>query len=446
MFLLRTRKTYIQLIILFVYLFPVIVIGQFMPLDTDEMQNRVNPVRSARMGSDSLINQVGIDISLYAESHPSVFIVPYFQRQIQNHLSFHYKSIITNNPDYGPRIGSRYERSGEYTGSKKPGDFSTLEAYFLYQRRFLSIKAGKFNQAETNSSRIDIQNNIQLPPVYGLAYHFYLGIFKYSQAHYFLGYSSEDDFSSGYSRYYATQKISFQSNNLDISIGDRVIYSGIDQAVNWRYLAPFDPFLLDVFNFGAPTNNDNHAIDLSLAFNTHLGLRFVSKIVIDEFEIDSADRLTNDDDWGSMVSATYDTKNLFLKQISLRYLYASDYLGIHYEKSTNYEISGLPIFSEFGPQTKRVEIEGYYQVFNQQVEGWFAIYNQQSGKNKIIGSRWNPKATEEDLESWEYTMGIETEVLLKISDRYFSFLSVNIDNQRKTTFRLSFAYSICDGK
>jgi hypothetical protein len=438
----RTRSTNIQLILLFLYLFPGIVIGQFMPLDTDEMQKRVNPVRSARIGGDSLLNEVGMDINLFTDVHASLFIVPQFQRRIQNHLSFHYKSIITNNPDYGPRIGSRYERSGEYTGSKKPGDFSTLEAYFLYQRRTLSIKAGKFSQAEIHRSRADIENNLQLAPVYGFAYYFYLGEFKYSQTHYFLGYSSENDFSSGYSRYYATQKISLKANYFDISIGDRVIYSGIDQSINLRYLAPFDPFLVEVFNFGAPTNNDNHAIDLSLTLKTNVGLKLIGKIIIDEFEIDSADRLTNDDDWGSVVSVTYDTKNQFFNQISLRHIYASDYLGIHYGKSTNYEISGLPIFSEFGPQIKRVEIEGYYQQFNQQVEGWIAIYNQQSGKNKIIGSRWNPKAIEEDFASWEYSTGIESEVLFKISDHYFSFLRVNIDNKKKSTFNLSIAYSI----
>lgn len=442
MYLLRTRRTNIQLLILFIYLFSGILIGQFMPLDTDEMQNRVNSLQAARLGSDSLLNQVGIDISLFAESQPSLFIVPHFQRRIQNHLSFHYKSIITNNPDYGPRIGSRYERSGEYTGSKKPGDFSTLEAYFLYQRGTLSIKTGKFTQAESNISRFDIENNTQLPPVYGLAISFYVGIFKYSQAHYFLGYSSENDFSSGYSRYYATQTLSFESNNLDISIGDRVIYSGIDQAVNWRYLAPFDPFLLDVFNFGAPTNNDNHAIDLSLAFNTRVGLKFLSKIVIDEFEIDSADRLTNDDAWGSVLGVSLDLKKMFLKQISIRHLYASDYLGIHYGKSTNYEVMGLPIFSEYGPQIKRLEIAGYYQYFNSRLEGWFAIYNQSSGRNNIIGSQWNPKASEEDFASWENTTGLETEVFLKISDHYVSFLRVNIDEKKKSTLNLSIAYSI----
>jgi hypothetical protein len=437
-----THRNNIQLLILTVLLLPVIGIGQIMPLDTDEMQNRVKSQGIARIGGDSLLNQVGLDISLLAEVNPSLFIVPYFQKRIQNNLSFHYKSIITTNPDYGPRIGSRYERSGEYTGSKKPGDFSTLEAYFLYQRGLLSIKAGKFNLAETNSSRFDIENNIKLPPVYGLAYHFYLGIFKYSQAHYFLGYSSENDFSSGYSRYYATQKISFQVNYLDISIGDRVIYTGIDQAVNWRYLAPFDPFLIDVFNFGGPTNNDNHAIDLSLVLNTRIGLRLFSKIVIDEYEIDSADRLKNDDAWGSLLGVTLDLKTIFLEQISIRHLYASDYLGIHYGKSTNYEIMGLPIFSEYGPQIKRLEIEGHYQYFNHQLEGWFAIYNQSSGENNIIGSQWNPKATEEDIASWESTTGIETEILLNISDHYFSFLQVSLDTKMKPIFNLSFAYSI----
>jgi hypothetical protein len=416
-----------------------------MPLDVREMKYRVN-ANSAIEQSKNIDKYFlyNLDVSSIVEKNIEAFIVPSFRGVLDNKLIYYYKFVLTNSPNFGPRIGSRYERSGGYTGSKKPGDYSILESYLAFNSNRIYIQAGKFFPSYLQPHRKDISNNFQIPSVPGLLYTIDFGYAKYSHGYFSFGYSSEDDLYSGYSRYYATQHltITFGSKSNEIIIGDRVVYSDINQSIQWKYFTPLEPFLLSVFNFGSPENNDNHSIDFGVILNNIGGLQFLGKVVIDEFEVDSADRLTNDDDWGIQIIVSKEYRNQFLEKISISSIYSSDYLGIHYGKSTNYELYGIPIFSEYGPQAKRIELTSYFNSDKAGLKGWISLYKHSQGKNSILGTKWNPKATDDDLASWGDEFGVESEIFIELREKYFTFLYLKIDEEYNTTVKLSLAYSI----
>ena len=421
------------------------VVGQYMPLDVREMKYRVNSNSamdlSQRTDKNFLYN---LDFNSIIDKNIDAFFVPSFRGVLHKKLIYYYKFVLTNSPNYGQRIGSRYERSGEYTGSKKPGDYSTLESYLAFYSDRISVQAGKFFPSSLQPRRKDIFSNFQLPSVPGFLYTIDFGFAEYSHGYFSFGYSSEGDMYHGYSRYYATQHltITFGSNSNEIIIGDRVLYSGINQSVEWKYFTPLEPFLISVFNFGSPENNDNHAIDIGVILNNIGGIKLLGKVVIDEFEVDSADRLTNDHDWGIQFVISKEYRNQFLEKISLNSIYSSDYLGIHYGKSINYELYGLPIFSQYGPQVKRTELTSHFASDRAGFNGWISIFKHSQGNNSILGNEWYPMASDEDLASWRDVFGVESELLIEYREKYFIFIYLNINEEFNTTFKLSLAYSI----
>jgi len=412
-----------------------------MPLDVKEMQNRTQNVVRENTYIDSPVKQTSYSISFLTLNANSIFITPEYSSSLNEYLSMSMRLIITSNPNYGPRIGSRYERTRSYTGPKKPGDFSFLESYILYSNDNLMVKGGKFSPSDASFSRFDIQSNYQTAPLYGYLYSFKKNRFIYSQGHYWIGYSSEEDTQQGYSRYYAKQKLLYLGKYTTYSIGDRVIYAGENQVINWRYNAPFEPFLVSVFNLGAPTNNDNHLIDFGLDYRNSKGLAIIAKIVIDEFQIDYKDRKTDDDDFGYQFSIIKNINNT-TTSVAFNHMYSSDYLGIHYAIATNYEIMGIPILSKYGPQSKRSELLCNYELFKKKVIGWAAIYADSKGENEIIGTPWNPKASSNDKESWTDSFGFESEVLISVSQNYFGFIYMNLNNRDDPSFQIALAYKL----
>lgn len=412
-----------------------------MPLDVEEMLSRAQNMPINYFNSDSSRMHLGVDIGLSSENQGTLFITPSFRRNLNQNITYKYKLFITNNPDYGPRIGSRYERSGEYTGSKKPGDVSILQSYIQMNLTYSMVKLGKFSPWLGLPLRFNLEQNHHLPPVYGMEYTYEIDNIKYSHGHYWLGYSSAGDFAEGYSRFYATQKLILSWKYLDLGFGNKVIYAGLNQAMNWKYWIPFEPFLLSVFNFGAPSNNDNNALNYSFKFKPNAYLQFTGTLVIDEFEVDKADRKTNDDDFGFQLGSNFNMDNSYLKQVAVNYLYSSDYLGIHYSKSTNFEVLGLPIFSTFGPQTKRADIVAKLISSNRKLNSWISIYWQSQGANRILGTPWKPKATSIDDESWSTVIGIEAEMLILLYSRYYAFVYLNFDDSNSFVCNLSVAYT-----
>jgi hypothetical protein len=416
--------------------------AQYMPLDVSEMYSRINVSTYDFTIHDSVSQKIKIDLSLVSENHGSFFISSTYSKMLNKNISYYYKLFFTNNPNYGPRIGSRYERSGNYVGPRKPGDVSTLRSYLYFDFEDITIRAGKFSPWGNPVYRFDIEHNHLLPPVYGFEYKYNLTHFQYTHGNYWLGYSSSGDNVVGYSRFYASQKLKYFGNYFNIELGDRVIYSGVNQPLNWSYLVPLDPFIISVFNFGAPSNNDNHAIDISFIVKPNDRFRIIGKAIIDEFGVDAADRVYSDDDYGIQISSILDTDNDYMKQIAINYIYNSDYLGIHHSKSTNFEIQGLPIFSVFGPQTRRIEVVNNFFLVNEKIKGWIAFYWQSQGKNRILGTPWNARATTSDHESWEIERGIDAEIFFQINERYNSFMYINISDTSSPLFEISLAYSI----
>lgn len=422
-------------------IFPGFCWSQYLPLDVAEMKSRVSasPINFEKNDSNSLA--YSYDIGMTNENQVSLFITPSFRIAINNNFRFFYRIFATSNPNYGPRIGSRYERSGEFTGPKKPGDLSVMESYFQGNYNTFHLKLGKFSPWMDSGTRFNIEQNYKLPSIYGLEYIYEIEHLKYSHGHYWLGYSSQGDFAEGYSRFFASQHLTLSWKYGEVSIGNKVIYSGLNQTMNWRYWAPFEPFIISVFNFGAPENNDNHAINVSLILRPNSNIQLLAKLIIDEFEVDAADRKTNDDDFGYQISSIINIDNAHLQSVALNYMYSSDYLGIHYGPSTNFEVEGLPLFSEYGPQTKRLEIVNNFIWEWQNTEGWVAIYRQSKGRNQIVGTPWSPKANRVDKESWDITIGLEAEILIPLFNDCYAFTYINIAEKNDVLCKLAVAYS-----
>ena len=417
--------------------------GQFMPLDYSEMKWRVSSFSKFERSvcvNDTLLG-MGLDLSLVNLSPYTIFIAPYHSYQISPKASLKIKMIITNNPDYGPRIGSRYSRTGNYIGPEKPGDLAFTESYFSIHQERIQLLIGKIPTSYNSTSRFGILSNFELSPSYGFWYKINIAKLDYSQFHYWLGYSSDGDLSTGLSRYYAGQQVKIQGGKYLIIVGNRVIYSGADQSVNWRYLVPFDPYAISIFNRGSPRNDNNHIIEISMYGRLAKDFEIGSELVIDEFQVDKADRDINDDDWGINLSAVKFIQNSVISSLRLNYLYASDYLGIHYGGSTNYEILGIPILSRYGPQTIRIEFVTSFD-FNHRAIGWFSLYRESKGDNTIINTRWQPMASDEDQISWTSATGVELEILVTAKEYGYVFGYLDTRDGKTTNVGVSFLVPI----
>ena len=415
--------------------------AQYMPLDVSEMQYRTHTGIQNSRSNEIQEDHNKIDVSLLFDEGLSIFVVPSLRIQISEHIDLYNRFILTTNSNYGPRIGSRYERSGNFTGPKKPGDASIIESNLYYSGKSISLKVGKMFPAFQTPSRKDIFNNYQLPSAFGIMYSFQLERVSYMHGYYSLGYSSEGDNAIGLNRYYAIQQLCVTLGRYKLVAGNRVLYAGSNQSIKLKYFTPLEPFVISVFNAGAPINNDNHVIDFGIFLDNPAGYEISAKLIIDEFEVDSADRKTDDDDWGLQLQFSKSMKDFWLSRVTISYFYSSDYLGIHRGNSINYEMNGIPVFSEYGPQVKRLDIINYLESDKINTFGWISFYIQSKGNHSILGTDWAPKATQDDLSSWMLSKGVEGEFLVQALKNYSTFLYFNIDDEFGMVVKLSLAHS-----
>ena len=162
-------------------------------------------------------------------------------------------------------------------------------------------------------------------------------------------------------------------------------------------------------------------------------------VVIDEFQVDYLDRITDDDDFGYQLSLSYKL-NSHITAIAFNHMYSSDYLGIHYGIATNYEVYGLPILSQYGPQTQRSELTCYFNIPKLRLKGWTALYSTTFGENRILGTAWNAKASLYDREGLRDITGFESEILINISQRYFGFVYVDLNSMNTHKLQIALAY------
>ena len=415
--------------------------AQYMPLDLLEANQRVIYQQPENILQDSSGKMYGMDISIISNSGTSLFFVPSFRKKIRENITYNYKLFLTTDSNYGPRIGSRYERSGNYTGPSKPGDLSILQSYIYIDLKSTKIRLGKFSPWDNNNRISGIINENYLSPIHGFELQYSFLSLKYTHGNYWLGYSSTNDDVDGYSRFYATQKIEYSGKYLNIEMGDRVLYAGINQAFDWRYIVPLDPFILSVFNFGAPENKDNHAIDMSFAWYVNDNLRISGKLIIDEYQIDADDRKLDADEYGYQISVILNTGRPYMRRIAINHTRTTDYFGIHYGKSVNYEINGIPILSEYGPQVRRTELIQNYYFKQDRLRGWVSLFRESRGENRILGTPWEIKSEQSEYENWTHRVGFETEILINLYKNYYSYLLFSLDDINGPIWNLSILYS-----
>lgn len=416
--------------------------AQFVPLDINEAFYRTLNSPTIIEYVDTSSNGMGSDISLALQDGVSIFLLPSFNKSISKTISYHHKLVLTSNPNYGSRIGSTYERSGNFSGSRKPGDISILDSYLSYKLGNAILRFGKYSPWDGQGRLSYNANHFQLPPIQGFEYHYAFKRIGYTHGNYWLGYSSANDDDQGLSRFYATQKIEYKRKDLVVEVGNRVIYAGLNQTYNWRYAVPLDPFIISIFNFGAPQNIDNQAIHMSVVYNVTGKLKIIGKLIVDEFQIDSADRLLDDDEYGVQLSLIYCTGNKFFQSVSINHIKTTDYFGIHYGKSLNYEVQGLPILSQYGPQYERNEIIQNYSFFNRHFNGWISLFGESLGQNEILGTPWKPNPDTSIKRNMGHVLGFEAEMMSRFGKNIYGFGSFTIAEKRKPLYSLSVIYSI----
>ena len=420
----------IKIPLLLVLLVLTSVNAQYLPLGTDEMEHRLairqDDLLDYRLDFENTYDQSKVNMSLgYSDrDHFSLFFLPRFRLAITSKLQFRYKLFVTSEGSYQQRIGSTFRRTGNYVGPERPGDFKILESFLVYSTPKFLLLAGRFSPGIVAKYPSDIMNNFLLPPVDGFYYRFKSSGIALEYGHYWLGYSSPGDEVEGYSRFYAVQKISFQNDRLTFGIGGKIIYAGVDMGVNWRYLNPLDPFVVSVFNPGQHTN-DNHVLLGWFSLRNLRGLDISASVAVDEFEVDPEDSKLFDNSYGVQLEVERIVNLGFIKNVSVSYLYASPYLGIHYGESTNFEVFGAPILSRYGPQSERTELKTYFNLPFFHSTGWFSLYYMEEGDNDIIGTSWQPKLDDLARASVASHVGLEIEVMYKISESFTIYAVVD---------------------
>lgn len=415
--------------------------GQYLPLDVEEMKFRTGMhVQMPGIGESTIIDTgKGLVASLSTENRGTIFIVPKIFLRLSDNINIRFKAIATNAKYYGPRIGSRYERTGNFVGSKKPGDFSTLHSALNYETQNYFLRLGKL-QLQSGNFKNDIRYNNYLPSAHGLRYGFRLKDFAYTHGHHWLGYSSPMDDTIGLSRYLAYQAFAMQTAKFTLEIASTVIYAGTDKPIKIRYFSPMDPFIVELFNLGSPDNDDNYAILLGFVWHTLPQFDIHIRAVIDEFEVDPEDRVINDDDWGMQLLAEYNLDSDLFSQLYLSFIYASDYLGVHYGESINYEVMGLSLFSRFGPQYRRIEFGATLNKPNGSLSSHLQAYYHIGGENDILGTEWQPRYIQSGT-NWTSTWGVVIESGWNVRRDMFIYSILDINNIQTIMFQLEVGYT-----
>jgi len=261
-------------------------------------------------------------------------------------------------------LGSNYQKFNLSMGFES--------AYFAYINNYIKIKYGRAPISWGESTRYSIIHSKMMPHYDNLLISFNKYNFKYEM---FLGQlnsklsdniQNENQlrikrFISGHRlSWYPNQKISF-------SLGEQVIYTGLNRSLEMAYLNPFIPYFLvgldnnenEANSFGSG-DNDNSMLFLHWRFNLNEKISIYSELIVDDFQIDKTIR---DNQLGLKIGfAGTRSSNANYFSWLVEWTKIDKWTYLHQGQYTNWTHKGHPIGYLFGPDIENVLIQFKYKL------------------------------------------------------------------------------------
>ena len=154
-----------------------------------------------------------------------------------------------------------------------------------------------------------------------------------------------------FKRYLGGKRLTFisKSKRLLLTVGDMILYSGINRSIEWQYLNPIIPYIFSDLEKETEHNDNNMIFIYGRAIGKgNLSVYF--ELLVDDFQIDIENRDKYPDALGSKIGID-GTYNVGRKEIGfeIEYTRISGYTYITREWFTNWEDRGIPIGYQYGP-------------------------------------------------------------------------------------------------
>ena len=180
------------------------------------------------------------------------------------------------------------------------------------------------------------------------------------QVEYFVGqlHSVKNSSLGRIKRYIGGKKYSMISHNKDfiVSIGDIILYSGLDRSFEMQYMNPIIPFILSDLE-RETGGNDNNVIFACARFNYNDSFSSFFELFIDDFQVDIENRDSIQDGLAIKLGLN-GTSNIFNSLVSfeLDYSRVMGYTYITNELYTNWEERDIPLGFNHGPDSQAIRL------------------------------------------------------------------------------------------
>ena len=149
-----------------------------------------------------------------------------------------------------------------------------------------------------------------------------------------------------YKRWLYYRRLQFSmGENWKVGLKDIVLATGVQRGVDLAYLNPGAVFQLEQLHGnvekGTPgQNNDNQLLGLDIDYRTRKNSRIYFDFILDEFQIDAADRDHVQDVFGLTLGREYTRQN---QKIYFEYWFGSPWLYTNGGSYTNVEVNNIPL-------------------------------------------------------------------------------------------------------
>jgi len=304
---------------------------------------------------DSLINRSKIKFYGNLSNRKPDYRLGFLGQLVSAPFVFQFYPIITNGHQGYHLLGTNYIRDGISGRIDKSRIMIISNKYFFQigrsrvkwgESQFNSlIQSGDSPGYENMSLKVKVSSSTFIEILHGQLNSNYL------------------DNGEKVNRFLGAHKIKLNLNeNLSFSLGEQILYTGVNRGVELLYLNPFVPYFfsgLEGEELTNPSDNDNSIIFANFRYISKHFYSFYSELIIDDYQVDNTGL---DHALGYLIGYDYNRNYDNIKlRLKVEYASVDPWTYIHHGQFTSWENRGHSIGFPLGPDSELFEIYFDYQ-------------------------------------------------------------------------------------
>ena len=235
-------------------------------------------------------------------------------------------------------------------------------------------------------------------------------------------------------RYIGGHRIKWSPNNkTNFSLGEQIIYTGVNRSFELNYLNPFIPYFFSALDGEEEAergkgNNDNSMLFANFRHTFDLGISIYGEIIIDDFQVDDTNA---DNALGFKIG--FDGKNIF-RNNKINWLFEwvkiDPWTYLHSGEFSSWQNKKHVIGYPFGPDCEIFQLE--FSIHNENGIGiYFNFYNLYNGPNNFNTEWYDGIARNKNITNEKYNfMELCLQKFYKSSVIEFGWSSIPFPNTR----------------